>query len=33
MDRANKDLPRQLEAAAECNEINEAIKSGRATTD
>ena len=33
MDRANKDLPRRLEAAAECNEINEAIKSGRDQTD
>ena len=31
-DRANKDLPPQPEAAAERNEINEAIKSGRTTT-
>ena len=27
--RANKDLPRQLEAASECNDINEGIVSGR----
>ena len=32
MDRANKDLPRQLEAASEIKEINERIKSGRTTT-
>ena len=31
MDRANNDLPRQLEAASEIKEINERIKSGRYT--
>jgi len=33
VDRANKDLPHHLEATSERNEITEAIKSERSTTD
>ena len=32
VERANKDLEREAEAASERNEINEGIKSGRDTT-